>query len=92
MQTAAGLKMDREQKNQDFALKQMQDDSQQRQQAARNSAQEATNASQERTQQRQMDNQRAAFDLGMQFDYQALQRKPVLQLQQALLNGVAKDF
>lgn len=92
MQAASGLNMDREQKNQDFALKQMQDDSQQRQQAARNSAQAATNASQERTQRRQMDTQRAAFDVGMQFDYDALRKRQQLQLQQTLLNGLAKDF
>lgn len=92
MQAASGLAMDREQKNQDFALKQMQDQSQQRQQANRNAAQESSNASQERTQARQQDTQSRVFDMGMGFDYAALQKQQNLRLQQALLNGIARDF
>lgn len=92
MQAASGLNMDREQKNQEFALKQMQDESQQRQASARNSAQQATNASQERTRAGEMSNRAAAFDMDMGFNYAGLQKRQNLNLQQALLNGMARDF
>lgn len=92
MQAAAGLGMDREQKNQDLALKTMQDESQQRQAAARNSAQAATNASQERVKQADIDHRGGVFNTNMGFDYAALQKRRTLNLQQALLNGMARDF
>jgi hypothetical protein len=92
MQAASGLNMDREQKNQDFALKQMQDNSQQRQAMARNSAQQAANASQERTARRSADSRSSLFDVNMGFDYASLQKRRQLGLQQMLLNGLARDF
>lgn len=92
MQAASGLNMDREQKNQEFALKQMQDASQQRQAAARNSAQQATNASQERTRAGEMANRSSVFEMNTGFDYAGLQKRRDLNLQQALLNGMARDF
>jgi hypothetical protein len=92
MQAASALNMDREQKNQDFALKQMQDDSQQRQAASRNSAQQFANASQERMAAGAAANRSVAFDMGMGFDYAAMQKRRNLNLQQALLNGMARDF
>lgn len=92
MQAASGLGMDREKQNQEFALKQMQDDSQQRQAAARNAAQQATNASQERMRSGDLANRASTFDMGMGFDYASLQKRQQLNLQQSLLNGLAKDF
>lgn len=92
MQAASALNMDREQKNQEFALKQMQDESQQRQAAARNSAQQAANASQERSATGDSQARASVFDMGMGFDYASLQKRRNLNLQQALLNGMARDF
>ncbi len=92
MQAAASLGMDREQKNQEFATKQMQDESQQRQQESRNSAMQASNASQERVARGNLANRGAAFETGMGFDYAGLQKRQWMNLQQTLLSGLAKDF
>jgi hypothetical protein len=92
MQDASALNMDREQKNQDLSLKQMQDESQQRLAASRNSAQKAANASQERLGAGAAQSRASVFDVGMGFDYAALQKRRSLNLQQALLNGMARDF
>lgn len=92
MQAASGLNMDREQKNQDFAVKQMQDESQQRQQASRTAAARSSNESQERTAAANAASRSNVFDVGMRFDYAGLQKRQQLNLQQALLNGIARDF
>lgn len=92
MQAASGLAMDREQKNQDFSVKQMQDDTQARQQQSRNYAQRASNESQERMRKDDIDTQGKTFDIGMNYDRAALQKRRWTQLQQTLLNGLARDF
>lgn len=92
MQSASELNMAREQANQKAGVQQMQTESEQRQQSNRNSAQAASNASQERTQASQLATRQSAFNIGMGFDYAALQRGQRLKLQQALINGLARDF
>lgn len=92
MQAAAGLEMDREKQNQDLAVRQMKDDSQARQQQARNSVQAGANASQERMKTADLTHQRNMFDLNMRYDYTDFLKKNQLRVQQALLNGVARDF
>lgn len=92
MQAASGLAMDREQKNQEFGLKQMQDDTQARQQQARNSATRATNETQERMRAADIDTQGKTFDIGMNYDRAAMHKRRLTQLQQALLGGMARDF
>lgn len=92
MADAAGLGMDRESKNQQFGVQQMQQDSQLRQQGNQNKAQVAGNDSQYRMQKGGMDSRDSVFNTGMGYDYAALQKRRQTQLQQSLLNNLARDF
>lgn len=92
MAASAGLNMDREQKNQEFGLQQMKDESQLRQQGNQNQAQRAGNDVDSRMQQEALASRRAVFDTGMNFDYAALRKRQQMNLQQALLNNMARDF
>lgn len=92
MAAAAGLNMDREQKNQDFGLQQMKDESQLRQQDSQNKAQRAGNESDARIQRGALDSRKNVFDTSMNYDYAALRKRQNMQLQQALLNNLARDF
>jgi hypothetical protein len=89
---AAEMGMDRAQKQQEMGVSQMQEDSQQRQRQAQNYTSRAGNEAQERVGQSNLDTRRSVFNIGMGFDYGALQRRRQLNLQQALLNSAAKDF
>lgn len=92
MENAAGLGLDNAQQSQKAALEQMQQDSGLRQQRAANAADRAANESQERMQQSNLRSQGAVFDTSMGFDYAALQKRRNLDLQQSLLNGIARSF
>jgi hypothetical protein len=92
MAAAAGLNMDREQKNQEFGVQQMKDDSQLRQQGNQNMAQRAGNDVDARMQKGALDSRKSVFDTGMNFDYAALRKRRQTNLQQALLNNMARDF
>lgn len=92
MQAGSQLRLEQEKKNQDFGVDQMQAQSQQRQQAARTSAQHAANSMQERSQASDLAARAGAFEIGKQYDYAALQRRPYMQLQQMLINNAARDF
>lgn len=92
MQDASGLDMDREQKNQELGVQQMNAAFQQRQQDSQNKARQSQNATDERMQAANLANRQQVFNLGMNFDYAGLQRRNQLNLQQALLNGMARDF
>jgi hypothetical protein len=92
MAAAAGLGMDREQKNQEFGVQQMKEDSQLRQQGNQNMAQRAGNEVDARMQKGALDSRRSVFDTGMNFDYAALRKRKQTNLQQALLNNMARDF
>lgn len=92
MQNDSAMGMDRAQKQQEMGVSQMQEDAQQRQRTAQNYASRAANESQERVAGAQLDNRRNVFNVGMAFDYAALQRRNQLNLQQALLSGAARDF
>ena len=84
--------MEKAQKQQEMGVSQMQEDSQQRQRQAQNYTSRAGNEAQERVGQSNLDTRRNVFNIGMGFDYGALQRKKQLNLQQALLNSAARDF
>jgi len=92
MANAANLNMDRQKQNQDFGTQQMQQESQLRQQGNQNQAQRAGNEIQERVAQGGLNTRKNVFDTGMQFDYGALQKRRNVQLQQTLLNNLARDF
>lgn len=92
MADAAALNMDRQQKNQELGMQQMQAQSSQRQKEASNQANRAGNESQERVQAGNLANRRDVFNTDMGFNYAALQRRNHLNLQQALLNGMARNF
>jgi len=92
MAAAAGLNMDREQKNQEFGVQQMKDDSQLRQQGNQNMNQRAMNDVDARMQKGALDSRKSVFDTGMNFDYAALRKRRQMNLQQALLNNMARDF
>jgi hypothetical protein len=92
MAAAAGLNMDREQKNQEFGVQQMKEDSQLRQQGNQNMAQRAGNDVDARMQKGALDSRKSVFDTGMNFDYAALRKRRQTNLQQALLNNMARDF
>ena len=92
MQAASGLEMDREAQNQKMGVQQMQQDSQQRQQQNQTSAQRGANESRERMQGAELDSRRSVFDVGNQFNYATLQRRNQINLQQSVLNGLARSF
>lgn len=92
MAAAADMGLAREQQNQKFATQQMQADSEQRLGESKNRAARLGNATQERTAAGEMASRRQQFDTGMAFDYAALRKRQSLNLQQALLNGIARDF
>jgi hypothetical protein len=92
MAAAAGLNMDREQKNQEFGLQQMKDDSQLRQQGNQNMAQRAGNEVDARMQKGALASRKSVFDTSMNFDYASLRKRQQMNLQQALLNNMARDF
>lgn len=92
MAAAAGLNMDREQKNQEFGLQQMKDDSQLRQQGNQNMNRRALNDVDARMQKGALDSRKSVFDTGMNFDYAALRKRQQMNLRQALLNNMARDF
>lgn len=92
MQSAAELGVDRAQKQQEMSLGSAQSDIQRRMQSSRHAANRFGNEAQERTTGAQLDNRRQVFDMGMNFDYAALQRRNALNLRQSLFNNVARDF
>jgi hypothetical protein len=92
MAAAAGLNMDREQKNQEFGVQQMKEDSQLRQQGNQNMNQRAMNDVDARMQKGALDSRKSVFDTGMNFDYASLRKRQQTNLQQALLNNMARDF
>lgn len=92
MANAADLNMQREQQNQKMGVEQMQADSQMRQQQNRNQMERATNDVQQRVAQGALDSRKNVFDKGMAFDYAGLQKRQQINLQQALLNNMARDF
>jgi hypothetical protein len=92
MAAAAGLNMDREKKNQEFGVQQMKEDSQLRQQGNQNMNQRALNDVDARMQKGALDSRKSVFDTGMNFDYAALRKRQQMNLQQALLNNMARDF
>ena len=92
MAASAGLDMDREAKNQELGVQQMQQDSQLRQQDSQNKATSAGQASQYRVQKGGQDSRDTVFNTGMQYDYASLNKRRQTQLQQSLLNNLARDF
>jgi hypothetical protein len=92
MRDAASLGMERDQQNQDAGVKQMQQSSQLRQQSATNASRRAENEAQESTRASNLSNRRQVFDIGLNYDYSALRRRQQNQLQQTILNGLAREF
>lgn len=92
MQGQAALGMERAQQQQESALNSAQGEVQRRAQSSRNAASRFGNEMQEGIANAQQDTRRNVFDVGMGFDYAALQRRNQLNLRQSLLNGIARDF
>jgi hypothetical protein len=92
MASASGLEMDRQQKNQQLGVQAMQQESQQRQQQSQNHAARAGNETQSRIAQGDLANRQQVFNTGMNYDYAALQKRRNLDLQQLLVNHVAREF
>lgn len=92
MANAASLNLEREQKNQEAGVQQMKADSGLRQQGNQNQAQRAGNEVQERVAKGGLESRRNVFDTGMGFDYASLRKRQQMNLQQSLLNNMARDF
>ena len=92
MKDAAGLNMERQSQNQEFGVQQMQQQAQLRQQGSQNKAQRAGNESQERMRAADLEGRRQVFDTGLGYDYAALRKRQQNQLQQTILNGLARSF
>lgn len=92
MRDAAGLNMEKQKQNQEFGTQQMQQQSQLRQKDSQNKAQQAENQSQLRTQYADLAGRRKVFDTSLAYDYDALRRRRQTQLQQTILNGLARSF
>lgn len=92
MQAAADLNLARDQQNQKFATQQMEDASRQRMADAQTKAQGAENAVRERSAAGEVNARHQAFTAGEMFDYEALRRRPALNLRQSLISGIARDF
>lgn len=92
MSAAAGLGMKQATDNQQMAVDQMQEESQQRMRQAGNAASRASNESQQRIQEGSLANRRAVFDMGMGYDYAQRRRKRDMDFRQMLLDGLTRDF
>lgn len=92
MQAAADLNLDREQQNQRLATQQMETESRQRMADAQSKAQTAENAARERSAAGDINARYQTFNAGEMFDYEALRRRPAMNLRQALISGIARDF
>lgn len=92
MSAAAGLGMKQATDNQQMAVDQMQEDSQQRLKQAGNAASRASNESQQRIQEGNLANRRATFDMGMAYDVAQQQKRKAMDFRQMLFNGLTKDF
>lgn len=92
MANAASLNLDREQQNQQAGVQQMKTESGLRQQGNQNQAQRAGNEVQERVAKGGLQSRQNVFNTGMNFDYASLRKRQQMNLQQALLNNMARDF
>jgi hypothetical protein len=92
MSASADLNLEREQQNQEAGVRQMQEDSQQRQREAQNKTTRLQNDAQIRTRKGDLQSRKNVFNTGMAFDYASLNKRRQTALQQALLNGLARDF
>lgn len=92
MAGAADLNLSREQQNQQAGVEQMQADSRLRQQNNQNQAQRGQNEVQERVAQGALDSRRTVFDKGLEFDYAGLRKRKQMNIRQALLNSMAREF
>lgn len=92
MAAAAGLNMDRAKQNQQASVQQMQQRSDLAQSSARNRMNAYGNQSQERMKSAEMDNRLGAFETQMGWNYAGLNKQRQLNMQQALLNNLARDI
>lgn len=92
MQAAADLSLSRNKQNQQLAAQQMEADSRHRMADAQSKSQQAENSVRERTAAGDINNRFATFNVGEMFDYESLRRRPALNLRQALISGIARDF
>ena len=84
--------MDRAAQNQQLGMQQMQQRSELSQANARNRMAALGNQSQERMKGMEMDNRRQNFDAQMGWQYAGLNKRRQLEMQQTLLNNLARDF
>jgi hypothetical protein len=92
MASAAGLNMDRAQKNQQLGVQQMQQQSELSQADSRNKMNALGNQSQERMQQAGLDSRRRVFNTSMGFNYAGLQKQKQLNFQQSMLQNLMRDL
>ena len=92
MSSAAGLGMEKSKADSGMAMTQMQEDSRQRMQSAGNKMARAGNESQERIQRGGLANRMQNFNLGMQFDQAAVDKKRSLDFRQALFNSLTRSI
>lgn len=92
MSSAAGLGMKQATDNQQMAVDQMQEESQQRMKQAGNAASRASSESQQRIQEGNLANRRSVFDMGMAYDYAQQQKRRATDFRQMLFNGLTRDF
>lgn len=92
MANAADLNFQRAQNDQQTGVQQMKAESGLRQQGNQNQAQRAGNEVQERVAKGGLQSRQAVFNTGMDFDYATLRKRQQMNLRQALLNNMARDF
>lgn len=78
--------------DQDLAMRQAQQQSQERQQRAQNNAQQSASDAQARTQQMGLDSRLGNMQLGQAFNYAGLQKRNQMRWQQALLNNLSGEL
>lgn len=91
MEAAAGLGLENAKSAQQSANDQMRQESARRQQTAANATAKSDNETQERMQSAGLRNRASVFDASMKYDYAALNKRRRLDLQQALLNNLARS-
>lgn len=92
MADIADLGLQREQANQDSAMQQARNESQQRMQGNSNRAQRSANESQERMERAGLSNRQTVFNIGQKFGYAAMNKQRQNRMQQGILNGLAQGM
>ena len=91
-QNAASQGMAAQQKNQQFGVEQMQQQSALRQRENQNNAERSMHGADEKMQGQQLQNRNAVFNTGMNYDYAQMNKQRQTQLLNTLISSAAREF